>query len=148
MTLLFRALDEWNYLIAAIVVFAGLLVYSLKPHPAARKRLVLAAVVLPLALAGAAYYSWLRYKDVDRGQDRSFYNAPQRDHKEVITLFEKGRFGSSPDWGLTKLSIVDLGRWDLIAVFYGSVADEENCQDAARALIMAGGQYTCMQLNK
>ena len=73
----------------------------------------------------------------------------ERDDKEVIKFFEKGRVGSSPDFGLMKQSIFDPGRWDLIAVFHGSVADYENCQDAAHALMAkAGGQYTCKQLNK
>jgi hypothetical protein len=39
-----------GYLISAIVTFASLLIYSLRPHPQARKRVVMLAVVPPLLL--------------------------------------------------------------------------------------------------
>lgn len=75
--------------------------------------------------------------------------AGGRDYEEVIKFFEKGRFGSSPDFGMMKQSVVDPRLWDLVAVFFGSTADYENCQDAARAIMAkAGGQYTCTPLNK
>lgn len=75
--------------------------------------------------------------------------AEERDLEEVKKFFERGRFGSFPDFGLMKQSIADPRLWDLVAVFFGSTADYENCQDAARAIMAkAGGQYTCTPLNK
>jgi hypothetical protein len=47
-----------NFLIAAIVVLAALLLYSLTPHPRARKKWVLIAVSGPFALAALMAGSW------------------------------------------------------------------------------------------
>ena len=52
-----------NYLIAAIVVVASLLIYTLKPHPAARKRWVLLAVVGPIGAVAIAFYGILQYQE-------------------------------------------------------------------------------------
>ena len=50
-----------HYLIAAVVAVAGMLIYTLKPHPAARKAWVAGAVLMPpLLLAGGLWMllSW------------------------------------------------------------------------------------------
>lgn len=47
-----------NFLVAAIVVLAALLLYSLTPHPSARKKLVLIAVSGPFALAALVVGGW------------------------------------------------------------------------------------------
>lgn len=52
-----------NYLIAAIVVVASLLIYTLKPHPAARKRWVLLAVAGPLGAVAIGLYGILQYQE-------------------------------------------------------------------------------------
>jgi hypothetical protein len=62
--LLFRALEgSASALIMAIVVPAGVLVYFLRPHPLAKKRRVMAAVVLPIAAFLIWFYGWNYYQD-------------------------------------------------------------------------------------
>lgn len=62
--LLFRALVEGSAtaLIMAILVAAAVLIYFLKPHPMARKLVVVGAMVLPLAVFAGWYWGWDYYQ--------------------------------------------------------------------------------------
>jgi len=61
--LVFQAISESsaNYAIAAVVVLAGLLIYTLRPHPEARKRWVLVGVAGPILLVSFGFYGLLKY---------------------------------------------------------------------------------------
>jgi hypothetical protein len=67
--LLVGALDSFNsrgaasWFIAAIVVLAGVLIYTLKRHPVARRRPVALAVVIPLGLAAGWGLGWEFYRE-------------------------------------------------------------------------------------
>jgi hypothetical protein len=47
---------------AAVVVFAAVLIYSLKPHPLARRRYVVLGVLLPPLAIGGGGFSWTLYQ--------------------------------------------------------------------------------------
>ena len=67
--LLFKALDgSASALILAIVVAAAALIYFLKPHPLAKKRRVIAAVILPFAVLATSYYAWNQYQEWKRAR--------------------------------------------------------------------------------
>ena len=51
------------YAIAAVVVMAAAVIYILKPHPVARKRVVVLGVMVPLLLGALGIYGWLRYEE-------------------------------------------------------------------------------------
>lgn len=55
--------ESASFLIAAIALLAALLIYTLKPHPSARKRWVLLAVGGPLLLGPLAFYGWWSYEE-------------------------------------------------------------------------------------
>ncbi len=67
--LLFQAADKDSayLLIAAITLFTLLLLYTLKPHPQARKRWVLGWVLSPFLIAGLGLFGWYGY---DQYKDR------------------------------------------------------------------------------
>lgn len=62
--LLFRALVEGSAtaLILAILVAAAVLIYFLKPHPMARKLVVVGAMVLPLVVFAGWFWGWDYYQ--------------------------------------------------------------------------------------
>jgi hypothetical protein len=75
--------------------------------------------------------------------------ASERDDDDVTRFFQKGRFGNSPDAGLMKQSVFRPNEWHLVAVFHGSTADLENCEDSAQAIMAtSGGKYKCILLNR
>jgi hypothetical protein len=53
--------DSGYNLIAAIIIIAGMLIYTLKPHPKARKKLALAWVLAPLIIGPLVVYGWFQY---------------------------------------------------------------------------------------
>ncbi len=62
--ILFNQSTRWsvspNYGIAAVAVLTGLAIYTMRPHPAARKGLVFIWVLsVPLAIALALFVAWL-----------------------------------------------------------------------------------------
>jgi hypothetical protein len=61
--LLFQALEgSATALILAILVAAAVLIYFLKPHPMARKLVVVGAMVLPFAVFTGWYWGWPYYQ--------------------------------------------------------------------------------------
>ena len=64
--ILFDQYTSWsrsNYGIAAVAVLTGLAIYTMTPHPAARKGLVFIWVLsVPLAIALALFVAWLVIK--------------------------------------------------------------------------------------
>jgi hypothetical protein len=62
--LAFKAIESSSagFPISGVVLLAALLIYTLKPHPHARKRWVLAGVGGPLVLAALGLYFWLHYE--------------------------------------------------------------------------------------
>jgi len=60
--LLYRALEGSAALILAILVAAAVLIYFLKPHPMARKLVVVGVMVLPLTIFAAWYWGWDYYQ--------------------------------------------------------------------------------------
>ena len=67
---------------------------------------------------------------------------------DVEIFFKKGPVARYPDFGLEKRSIFAPSEWDLVAVFFGSIDNSEDCQFARIGIEKNGGEYRCRQLNK
>jgi hypothetical protein len=55
--------QSFGYLVAAIVVFTGLAIYSLSPHVKARKRWVAGLVLGPPLAVGIGWYGWHQFTE-------------------------------------------------------------------------------------
>jgi hypothetical protein len=98
------------HVLLAIVIFAGVFIYTLRPHPEARKRLVLVSVLTPFLCLGLGMSGWWLYTSSVIAPSEIELIDPRLPF-EKSTMWLTGRVRNHSSYMLTEYT-VDISFYD------------------------------------